>query len=78
MIHIANFFDMNVPTNAKKQELKELLFEKLIERGVLSEPAPAKRAWLGDHGGIPAPLSPKGLPVRVKPDGTAEELGRGG
>lgn len=63
-----------MPLNVKKQELKELLYLKLIERGDFGEPAPAEGVQLGEHSGNPAPLSPKDLPVQAKPDMTAEEL----
>ncbi|KAL4005472.1 hypothetical protein ACER0C_005185 [Sarotherodon galilaeus] len=63
LILIANFFDVTVPLNAKKKELKELLCVKLHERGLFGVEA-------GAVAGIPAPL--KNLPPQTGPSG--EEL----
>lgn len=68
LILIASAFDVVVPLNIKKQELKELLHKKLSERGFF-EPAP-EGAELGAVSGIPTPLHT--LPVQ--PAMTAEEL----
>ncbi|XP_039906424.1 uncharacterized protein LOC120745531 [Simochromis diagramma] len=70
LILIANFFDVTVPLNAKKKELKELLCIKLNERGLFGEPGPAEGIELGAVAGIPAPL--KNLPSQPSP--SAEEL----
>ncbi|KAL3968224.1 ATP-binding cassette, subfamily A (ABC1), member 1 [Sarotherodon galilaeus] len=70
LILIANFFDVTVPLNAKKKELKELLCVKLLERGLFGEPAPAEGVEPGAVAGIPAPL--KKLPPQTGP--SAEEL----
>ncbi|CAI5657199.1 unnamed protein product [Oreochromis niloticus] len=70
LILIANFFDVTVPLNAKKKELKELLCIKLHERGLFDEPGPAEGVELGAVAGIPAPL--KNLPPQPGP--SAEEL----
>ncbi|CAI5691564.1 unnamed protein product [Oreochromis niloticus] len=70
LILIANFFDVTVPLNAKKKELKELLCIKLHERGLFGEPGPAEGVELGAVAGIPAPL--KNLPPQ--PGLSAEEL----
>ncbi|CAI5637482.1 unnamed protein product [Oreochromis niloticus] len=70
LVLIANFFDVPVPLNVKKKELKELLCVKLHERGLFGEPAPAEGVEAGAVAGIPAPL--KDLPPQTGP--SAEEL----
>lgn len=67
---IANYFDVLMPVNAKNQELKGLLWDKLSERGLFGEPAPAEEAEPGAMASIPAPLHT--LPVQA--DMTTEEL----
>ncbi|XP_039460221.1 uncharacterized protein LOC120435199 [Oreochromis aureus] len=70
LILIANFFDVTVPLNAKKKELKELLCIELHERGLFGKPGPTEGVELGAVAGIPAPL--KNLPPQPGP--SAEEL----
>lgn len=61
-----------MPLHAKKQELKELLHQKLMERGWVGEPAPAEGAEHGEPAGISAPLFSTDL--QAKPRMNAEDL----
>ncbi|KAK2849596.1 hypothetical protein Q5P01_009430 [Channa striata] len=56
LLLIADCFDLRVPLHAKKEELKQLLMEKLLERGFFPKPAPTVEFELGDFAGVPAPL----------------------
>lgn len=54
LVLTANFFDVHVPLNVKKQELKELVFKGLSERVLFGEPAPEVGAE--GEAGVPTPL----------------------
>uniref|UniRef100_A0A671VWW5 Gypsy retrotransposon integrase-like protein 1 n=1 Tax=Sparus aurata TaxID=8175 RepID=A0A671VWW5_SPAAU len=70
LIVIAESFDVVVPVNITKQGLMELLIDKLTEKGLFKEPAPAVGAELGVLAGTPAPLH--ALPTQTGM--SAEEL----
>uniref|UniRef100_A0A671U619 SCAN box domain-containing protein n=1 Tax=Sparus aurata TaxID=8175 RepID=A0A671U619_SPAAU len=70
LVVIAESFDVDVPVNINKQGLMELLIDKLTEKGLFKEPAPAVEAELGALAGTPAPL--QALPTQTGM--SAEEL----
>ena len=67
---IAESFDVGVPVYINKQGLVELLVDKLTEKGLFKEPAPAVGAELGVLAGTPTPLH--ALPTQTGM--SAEEL----
>lgn len=66
LLLIANFYDIRVPYNGRKEEWKQVLIEELVVRGVLS-PMPGAKGEMGQGAAELVTASPEVLSVSMDP-----------